>query len=444
MGNIRIQKPFVYAPTAADLAGAETLSLVLPDGTRVTTNTPLMPMDDDSEDADDVNDMADTEPITVTLNELPVCTYRTLQHKVSLVISAVGTSYEHSAAHVPAYPVLEIVPPISIASHSRSRTYASSYIAIADFWGVVYALFTAYHTQENIPILLSSSIENHAQLRGYVLRSGLGRIAPSADASKEELFLSRAAFWQGAGTHGFHSRGWLPPDTESTINAYAPFPSVQSFTRTPLVIASHPLRPPKPKQGDVVYRRYCPTVKQTLELTYFDLGEEGSVSKHLQAFHDWHNSDRVNQWWSEAGPMEKHREYVQGLLEDPAVMPLIMSWDGELMGYTEIVWVKENHVAAYIPDGAKDWDRGAHILVGEEKFRGSVRAQAWFRSLHHYSFLADPRTERLIGEPRADNGAMAKVSLDTTMHVQTIFDFPYKRSIMTWLPRERFFKLDVL
>lgn len=24
------------------------------------------------------------------------------------------------------------------------------------------------------------------------------------------------------------------------------------------------------------------------------------------------------------------------------------------------------------------------------------------------------------------------------------FDFPYKRSVMTWLPRERWFKLDIL
>lgn len=32
--------------------------------------------------------------------------------------------------------------------------------------------------------------------------------------------------------------------------------------------------------------------------------------------------------------------------------------------------LQENHVAPYVPDGAWDYDRGVHVLVGEEKFRG--------------------------------------------------------------------------
>ena len=34
---------------------------------------------------------------------------------------------------------------------------------------------------------------------------------------------------------------------------------------------------------------------------------------------------------------------------------------------------QENHVAPYVPEGANDYDRGPHILVGEEKFRGIHR-----------------------------------------------------------------------
>ena len=47
-------------------------------------------------------------------------------------------------------------------------------------------------------------------------------------------------------------------------------------------------------------------------------------------------------------------------------------------------------------------------------------AQAWLRSIHHYIFLADPRTEHAIGEPKADNGAIVQVSLDSTMHIETV------------------------
>ena len=76
--------------------------------------------------------------------------------------------------------------------------------------------------------------------------------------------------------------------------------------------------------------------------------------------------------WGEAGSMEKHRAYLAGLIADPAVLPLVMSWDGERMGYTEIVWIKENHVAPYVPTGAHDYDRGMHVLCGEDRFRGQV------------------------------------------------------------------------
>jgi len=82
--------------------------------------------------------------------------------------------------------------------------------------------------------------------------------------------------------------------------------------------------------------------------------------------------------------------------------------------------------------------------VGEDKFRGLTRSKAWMNSIHHFSFLSDPRTERVIGEPKANNPGIIKVSLETGMHIMTMFDFPYKRSVMTWNPRERFFKLDLL
>ncbi|KAH7903425.1 chitin synthase-domain-containing protein [Hygrophoropsis aurantiaca] len=217
-----------------------------------------------------------------------------LQHTASLVISSVGTPFERTAAHVPSCPIIEILPP---RSFTRASTHDAQpfLLSVADFWGLVYALFTAYVTQENIPISRCRFIKIHAQLRSYVLRSGLGPTALVPSASKEELFLSRTAFWQGAGTHGHHARGWLPADAESTINALASFPTVQSFTRIPVVIASHPLQPQNPN----------------------------ATSRH----------DRVNKWWNEAGTIDKHREYVQRMLDGPAALLLMMSWD-------EIVWIK--------------------------------------------------------------------------------------------------------
>jgi len=57
-----------------------------------------------------------------------------------------------------------------------------------------------------------------------------------------------------------------------------------------------------------------------------------------------------------------------------------------------------------------------------EVFMCSSGAQAWLRSIHHYIFLADPRTEHAIQveEPKADNGAIVQLSLDSTMHIETV------------------------
>jgi len=152
----------------------------------------------------------------------------------------------------------------------------------------------------------------------------------------------------------------------------------------------------------------------------------------------------VNKGWGEQGDVEAHRRYVQRAGADAHVLPLMMSWDGELMGYLELTWIRENHVAPYIPEGPLDYDRGMHVLVGERKFRGIEFSRCWLRSVTHYMFLADPRTLRAIGEPKLSNLAIIKTSLDAGMHIQTSFYFPYKKSAMTMNLRERFFKEDML
>jgi hypothetical protein len=99
---------------------------------------------------------------------------------------------------------------------------------------------------------------------------------------------------------------------------------------------------------------------------------------------------------------------------------------------------KENHVGPYISDGPGDWDRGLHVLVGEDKFRGAERcklfitvhqpdltknnraATQWHRALIHYCFLTDPRTEKVMAEPKAANTSVLKVQLDSAMHIATV------------------------
>lgn len=289
--------------------------------------------------------------------------------KVSLELSSIGTTYQGATTHLPKYSVLEFSAP-------EDTTNASRDVAIPDLWAAIYALFTLYHSQEHIP-LASIAATNEEKLRRYLLFTGLGRSGGKEDEFISSLiFLSKAAFWQGAGTTGYHDRGWL-------LSPRPVYPSMRSFTRSDMVIASHPLRPPKPLAGEILYRRYCAAVGQTLEIVAFDLhGSEerngvNGISQHLAAFHKWHNDERVNNAWGEHGSLETHRGYIEGLLADPGVVPCMMSWDGELMGYVEIVWVKENHVGQYYPQDVTvgDWERGIHVLVGEDKFLGGGRCE---------------------------------------------------------------------
>ncbi|KAL1943902.1 hypothetical protein VTO73DRAFT_3720 [Trametes versicolor] len=407
--------------------------LVLPDEARVDV---LQPKDT-------------AHPTHVAIDGQLVGLFRTLPRSLALVVSAVGTPHEHSADHVPKYPVQEILPPAAASADAPAS------IAIADLWAIVYTLYTLFDTHEAIPLVLSGDIQNAAELGEYLLTSGLARKrhTPPGDTSAQaepEFFTLRQTFWQGAGTGPWHHRSWIRG--HCALLATAPFPYTQSFTRTPLVVASHPLRPPKPAPGAVVYRRYVPSLGQTVEFVHID--PEGSgplvecegemVSPHLATFHRWHNSEHVNRGWGERGPLSKHRDYMRAMLADPGALAVMMCWDGELMGYSELVYIKENHVAPYVPEGARDYDRGLHILVGEEKYRGIHRSKAWIAAIHHFLFLSDPRTERVIGEPKATNDAVIKLSVAVEMNLNTIFDFPYKRSVMTWLPRERFFKYNHL
>ncbi|KAG6887818.1 hypothetical protein C0992_010578 [Termitomyces sp. T32_za158] len=301
------------------------------------------------------------------LNKTHILDYRiNLSASFSLELSAIGTRYEGVADHIPKANLFELSTPVEQGIPKD--------ITIADTWAAIYALFTLYRTLEHLPIRFVS-VPNTEELTRYLLISGLGRGIhgkEKAECTENVIFLSRAAFWQGAGTTGYHTQGWLLTPTPT-------FPNIPSFTRSDMVIASHPLRPPKPRPGEVLYRRYCAAVGKSLEFVAFDINgdpkRDGGLSQHMAAFHKWHNDERINSAWGERGSLETHRDYIRGLLADPGVVPIMMRWNGELMGYVEIVWVKENHVAQYYPSDLSvgDWERGLHVLVGEEKFLGGCK-----------------------------------------------------------------------
>ncbi|MEH3117452.1 MAG: GNAT family N-acetyltransferase [Methylorubrum populi] len=191
----------------------------------------------------------------------------------------------------------------------------------------------------------------------------------------------------------------------------------------------HPRRPPKP--SGTVYERFIPSLGRTFGLRTVRPDED------LDRFHRWMNDPHVAAFWNEAGEREAHRRYLAALIEDPHMLPLIGSFDGEPFAYFEVYWAKENRLGPFYD--AQDYDRGWHVLVGEADFRGRDYIGAWLPSLMHFLFLDDARTQRIVGEPAARHARQIR-NLETSgfARIKT-FDFPHKRAALVMLLRERFF-----
>ncbi|MGC7840464.1 GNAT family N-acetyltransferase [Pseudomonas wayambapalatensis] len=191
----------------------------------------------------------------------------------------------------------------------------------------------------------------------------------------------------------------------------------------------HPRRAPKPR-GEV-YRRFDARLGAWVSLRTLE------VEQDLARFNRWQNEPRVAHFWQEQGSLEQHREYLSKLEADPHTLTLIGCFDDEPFAYFEAYWAKEDRIAPFYP--ADDYDRGIHMLVGEQAHRGPHKVASWMSALVHYLFLDDPRTQQVVAEPRADNGKMIGYMHDQCFHCEKEFDFPHKRAALMILGRERFF-----
>ncbi|KAK0476425.1 acyl-CoA N-acyltransferase [Armillaria novae-zelandiae] len=262
------------------------------------------------------------------------------------------------------------VSPYGIVNDDRAVSEAvllissTTSVTTRDLWVSVYVLWLRRNEEDVVPA-------------NYLTHTGLGYVPDTSNPTT--LILSCPAFWQSAGAP--HGLSWLRDPVPSPTLAPLPslFPYVQSFTRGPHVLTTHPLRPPKPAPGAVIYSRYINCLGELLTFTHID----ASNPAHFEAYTRRQNSDRVNVGWREKGDDEHHRAYLKDRLADPHIMGFIVSWNGEAAGYGEMSWVKEDPMGAYV---------GTHLLV----------VTAIMTSMKHMCFLREPRTEVVVGEPRAD------------------------------------------
>jgi acetyl CoA:N6-hydroxylysine acetyl transferase len=223
----------------------------------------------------------------------------------------------------------------------------------------------------------------------------------------------RTLFWQ-------LPRPWLG-DTAAAV-----YPQQMQITAG----KRHPRRPPKP-QGEV-YRRFDPRIGAWVSLRTL------SVEHDLERFNRWQNTPRVLQFWKEGGTLAQHHDYLSRLEQDPHTVTLIGCFDDQPFAYFEAYWAKEDRIAPFYP--VDDYDRGVHMLVGEDTHRGPHKVASWLSALTHYLFLDDPRTQHVVAEPRADNDKMIGYLQAQGFYREKTFDFPHKRAALMRVGREAFFE----
>lgn len=266
------------------------------------------------------------------------------------------------------------------------------------------------------------------------LRAGLAHPHPTSvqDGTWRQggdLLLSRAAFWQGAGPLG--AQVWVPALGDDAAPCAVPMVHVgYGHAAPPSSLAlgvQRPLRPAKLGAWDAasalpdtpVYRRYIPALRQTLTFRLASATRDEDVD----LVHKWHATDRVKTGWRQDLPRDEHKSYLAAIEASSDTMALIGEWDGEPFGYVEIYYAKESNLRDHYDAG--DFDRGFHALVGEERFRGPHRVRSWMGAVIHLLFLLDPRTMRVVSEPRASNTKMVSYECLCGGHVEKVRPIPH-------------------
>lgn len=198
---------------------------------------------------------------------------------------------------------------------------------------------------------------------------------------------------------------------------------------------SHPLRA-KLTPGTILYERHVHSLDTTFSLRVLDK----SSRRDIEAFHNWHNSERVNAFWGNKGTVDDHIQYLTDLENDNHIMPVIGSFDGEPFAYFELYWAKEDVIGSHA--NATDWDAGWHALVGNEAHRGPHKVKTWISCVTHYLFLRDPRTQRVMLEPRVDNKVFLSYLTKHGYSIEKEFNFPHKRAALVTISREKFFEVQ--
>jgi hypothetical protein len=226
------------------------------------------------------------------------------------------------------------------------------------------------------------------------------------------LTTSRRTFWQ-------QQRPWL----KASASGDMPLSYTETNGRR------HPVRPINAE--GTIYERHVPQIDMTFSLRTADPEADADV------FSAWMNLDRVAHFWDQRGTRTEHAAYLAERRADPHMHPMIGYFDDKPFGYFEFYWAQEDRLGPFYDAG--DFDRGLHLLIGDPQFQSAGKLRAWWSGVLHYMFIDEPRTQRLVGEPRVDHVRHIAYMHRMGFYTFKEFDFPHKRAALTVIEREKFF-----
>ncbi|KAI0411827.1 acyl-CoA N-acyltransferase [Xylaria grammica] len=234
-----------------------------------------------------------------------------------------------------------------------------------------------------------------------------------------------------------------PYYSSSHLPTYYPPPPLQYVITNSV---RHPRRQKPPRMGETFYARFVPSMGKYLSFRVASLspgpvphlgpvgrGEKDGELAHLCSLSDrsllqtWLSKPRVSAFWG-----GYHENFLPDALKSQHSFPAIGLWDGVPFGYFEIYWVKEDPLGQYMGNDAQGFDRGMHVLVGEEWARGKVAL--WLSSLLQWCWQADSRTMNVYLEPRVDNTRFIEHLQNLGFAKEKQLALPHKQA---WLCRLR-------
>jgi N2-citryl-N6-acetyl-N6-hydroxylysine synthase len=190
------------------------------------------------------------------------------------------------------------------------------------------------------------------------------------------------------------------------------------------------LRPLTKHKDGILYEA---TTKKGHHISLRELQEDD-----LNIFYQWHHKDFVKEFWELDKSKDELLDYIRKVKSSSYQLPILLEINEQPAGYFEAYWAFEDRIAPYCnPD---IFDRGIHLLIGEEKF---LRTRLVYDSIFHvtkYLLEDNHNTKRVWGEPRADNKSILHFAqkLPGWKFIKE-FDFPHKKAALLCCEKNQFY-----